>query len=123
MPGTAVASSSSVQLPAQQPQRRVAPAAPASANYMAMPRRVPVPVQRASAILEAGGVQGGYSDPVVARQGLGMRREASGDEDDEGGIVVDVVPEGGERGYKVQTVKPGGKGANERRRRTGRRKS
>jgi len=95
-----------------------------------MPRRVPVPSQRAS-VHGAQGMQSSYSDPSISFKASGLRDELS-DDDDNGkqqGVLVDVVQEAGSgSGYNVNVAKPtkssssgGGWGGGERRRR-GRRK-
>jgi hypothetical protein len=60
-----------------------------------------------------------------------LRAEVSEDEGQAGEIVVDVVPQADEKSYKVQSVKSGARGidgsgsgrANERKRRTSRKKN
>ncbi|KAF2112446.1 hypothetical protein BDV96DRAFT_162528 [Lophiotrema nucula] len=107
---------SSSQPSSSQPQysRRVASG---PADYTSMPRRVPVPVQRASAGVHS------YSDPILERPEL--QRGASGASDGPE-VLVDVVPEDDNRqGYKVQTQTSKGSGSSskgdiERRRRSGR---
>ncbi|KAF2876301.1 hypothetical protein BDV95DRAFT_483870 [Massariosphaeria phaeospora] len=81
---------------------------PADGNRMGMPRRVPVPVQRATASLSS--PQSSHSDSTLGRQGSGLRGEVSDDDDDDdddaqGGILVDVVPRADEKSPKVQTGK------------------
>ncbi|KAF2810079.1 uncharacterized protein BDZ99DRAFT_520172 [Mytilinidion resinicola] len=105
-------------------------ALPVPDNYINMPRRVPVPNQRAS------GMQSSYSDPLLGYKASGLRDELSDDDDDDGqhGVLVDVQEAGSGSGYNVNVVKPtgsgsgsgggnsgGGSGGGERRRR-GRRK-
>jgi hypothetical protein len=117
------ASSSYATSSQQPPPMRRVPSGPADSNYTVMPRRVPVPIQRANAPVQA--AQGSYSDAAIAQRGFGIRGEVSDGEEDPGGIVVGVAPQVDERSYKVQTVKPVAKGgdgagggrANERRRR------
>ncbi|KAF2740416.1 hypothetical protein EJ04DRAFT_210564 [Polyplosphaeria fusca] len=97
--------SSSTQQPSQpslsQPQfaRRVA-SGPAEGNYMTMPRRVPVPVQRAAGPMPH--VQGSHSDPTLVHASSPM---AEVSEEDGLGIMVDVIPQADDRSYKMQTVK------------------
>lgn len=110
-----------------QPQfaRRVV-SGPAGSNYMTMPRRVPVPDQRAAAPMLS--AQGSHSDPALVQRASGSRAEVSDEEDGQGAILVDVVPQADDKSYKVQTVKTSTKegssgGSNkdsERRRRSGR---
>ncbi|KAF2499308.1 hypothetical protein BU16DRAFT_557638 [Lophium mytilinum] len=136
MPQSAPSMTPSSVQPQSQPQvasqyardRRLGAAA--SDNYINMPRRVPVPNQRAS-------MQSSYSDPALGYKASGLRDELSDDDDDDGqhGVLVDVVQETGSGpGYNVNVTKPtgpgsgsgggnsgGGSGGGERRRR-GRRK-
>ncbi|KAF2265619.1 hypothetical protein CC78DRAFT_579117 [Lojkania enalia] len=118
----------SVQPPSQSsPQSqyvRRAASGPVENPYMAMPRRVPVPVQRAPA--PTAGVQSSYSDPNLPRTS-GARPEVS---EDDGGILVDVIPEADDKRHTAQTMKSGAKEASgsssssskdsEKRRRAGR---
>ncbi|KAF2683484.1 hypothetical protein K458DRAFT_419084 [Lentithecium fluviatile CBS 122367] len=83
---------------------------PADGNYTtAMPRRVPVPVQRATGVQ---GVQGSQSDPAIVQ-----RAEVS-DVDESAGVLADVVPSADDKSYKVQTskstTKEGSSGGKER---------
>lgn len=103
-----------------QPVRRVVSGQ--SDNYMAMPRRVPVPVRGVNVP-----AQGSRSDPTLGLPGSVAEGHASDDED-EGGLVVDLGPQNDSKPYKVQTVKPNGNGSgsgrpNERRKRSHRKKN
>ncbi|KAF2255412.1 hypothetical protein BU26DRAFT_416027 [Trematosphaeria pertusa] len=71
-----------------QPQfaRRVV-SGPAGSNYMTMPRRVPVPDQRAAAPMLS--AQGSHSDPALVQRASGSRAEVSDEEDGQGAILVD----------------------------------
>jgi hypothetical protein len=86
----------------QPPYTRRVSSGSAVGSYTSMPRRVPVPVQRAPGI---NGVHGSYSDPAVLQ-----RAEVSDvDEDEDADVVVDVVPSTDDKSYKVQTSKSTGK--------------
>ncbi|KAF2797686.1 hypothetical protein K505DRAFT_358223 [Melanomma pulvis-pyrius CBS 109.77] len=91
----------------QLPYARRVVSGPVDGNYV-MPRRVPVPVQRATAPLPA--VQPSYSDPALAQRGSVLGGEAS-DDNDLGSVMVDVVAQADDKSYKVQTTKPSGKEA------------
>lgn len=77
--------------------RRVAPGQ-ADSNHTNMPRRVPVP-QRAAVPMSSS--QGGHSDPTLARANTFMDDVH---EEDGLGVMVDVIPQADDRGYKVQTA-------------------
>jgi hypothetical protein len=81
---------------------------PADGNFQAMPRRVPVPVQRAT--MPMASAHGSVSDPTLGRRGSGLRDEVDDDDDDAGDMLVDVVPQIDPKAYKVLGVKPSGKG-------------
>lgn len=108
--------------PSPQPQyaRRVV-SGPAEGSYTTMPRRVPVPVQRATAPVS--NVHGSYSDPALGYASFSPTEELGADD-----ILVDVVPQNDSGNYRVQTVKSGSKNGEssssgkdgERRRRSGR---
>jgi hypothetical protein len=121
----AASTSASYPTSSQPPPVRRAVSGPTDSNYAAMPRRVPVPVQRATAPMFP--AQGSYSDPALGHRAAGPRAEMSDGEDATDVDVAVPGPQADESSYKVQTVKPGSKGgdgsgggrANERRRRTG----
>jgi hypothetical protein len=75
---------------------------------MAMPRRVPVPVQRATAPMAS--AHGSYSDPAIGQGASAIRVEASDEDDGAGDVLVDVIPQPDAKSYKVQTLKPNSKG-------------
>jgi hypothetical protein len=89
------------QAPAQaitpQPQYRRVVSGSADPNFTALPRRVPVPVQRAT-----GSISASYSDPALTQRGPTLRDEES---DEDGGVTVDVVPQADDKNYKA-TAKP-----------------
>ncbi|ORY11247.1 hypothetical protein BCR34DRAFT_601512 [Clohesyomyces aquaticus] len=87
--------------PGQPPYTRRVGSVPADGTYMSMPRRVPVPVQRAT--VPGAGVQGSYSDPSLGRPGSGLQEELS--EEDDPDVLVDVIPQADDKSYKVQTSK------------------
>lgn len=84
--------------PSQPPSyvRRIAPTSDSA--YTPMPRRVPVPEQRAASVV------GSASDPNVAQ-----RTDVSnvGDGNGTGGVLVDAVPSPDERSYKVHASSSG----------------
>ncbi|KAF1996074.1 hypothetical protein P154DRAFT_580169 [Amniculicola lignicola CBS 123094] len=84
-----------------QPQfvRRVVSNAP-DGNFMTMPRRVPVPVQRAGGPMQ--NVQGSYSDPALGPAG---RSKEETSEDDEGEVMVDGFPQADDKNYKIEMAK------------------
>jgi hypothetical protein len=87
------------QLASSQPQppyaRRVA-SGPAEGNFTTMPRRVPVPVQRATGV---NGVQGSHSDPAI------LQRAEVSDVDEGGDVHLDLVPNTDDKSYKVHSSK------------------
>lgn len=82
-----------------QPQyaRRVA-SGPAEGSYTSMPRRVPVPVQRAAGVSS---VQGSYSDPAI------LQRAEVSDVDEGGDGLVDAVPNADDKSYKGHSSSKG----------------
>ena len=107
--GQASPTQQSPQASSTQPQyaRRVV-SGPTDGNPVVMPRRVPVPVQRAP--VPMANFQGSISDPTLGRRGSGLRGEMSDEDDGNGGILVDVIPQTDPKNLKVQAVKPSGKG-------------
>jgi hypothetical protein len=69
---------------------------PSEASYTSMPRRVPVPVQRATGV---NSIHGSYSDPAV------LQRADVSDVDEGGDVLADVVPAAGDKSYKVRSSK------------------
>ncbi|KAF2280951.1 uncharacterized protein EI97DRAFT_454178 [Westerdykella ornata] len=92
-----------------------------SDSYVAMPRRVPIPVQGPNLTVP------GSSPDLMVDLKDGAAEDHTSDEEGEGGIVGDVGPQAAAKAYKVQTVKPSGSGTangkeSDRRKRTHRKK-
>lgn len=82
--------------PSQSPYARRVASGPAEGHYTTMPRRVPVPVQRAAG---ANSVQGSHSDPAI------LHRTEVSDVDEDGGAIVDLVPNADDKSYKGHSSK------------------
>jgi hypothetical protein len=96
-PGQPATTQSPAQASASQPQYRRVVSGSADPNFTAMPRRVPVPVQRAT-----GPISASYSDPAPSQRAHAPMDEASDEDDD---VTVDVIPQADDKSYKV-TAKP-----------------
>ncbi|KAF2652252.1 hypothetical protein K491DRAFT_605283, partial [Lophiostoma macrostomum CBS 122681] len=77
----APAQTSSPSSPSHAQYGRRVVSGPADGNHMSMPRRVPVPVQRATPMSN---VQGSYSDPTLGHPGFLPGEEASGESSSSG---------------------------------------
>jgi hypothetical protein len=92
-PGQPTPTQAPAQAVATQPQYRRSVSGSADPNFTALPRRVPVPVQRAT-----GPVVASYSDPALAQRGPASTDE---DSDEDAGVPGDVSPQADDKKYKV----------------------